>query len=534
MRRGRRRLAWAVVAALLVAALSAWWLLGRGGGGARFVVGSKSFTESVVLGEIARQAAERAGVSAAHKAQLRGTRMVFDAVVAGAVDAYPEYTGTLVREVFADRAIRDPDGLRDALAGLGLGMTEPIGFNNTYAIGVLPETARRLGLRTIGDLADHPELTLGFTNEFIERADGWRSMRDAYGLPHENPKGLDHDLAYAALAGGAIDAKEVYTTDARIADLGLVVLEDDRRHFPRYDAVWVYRLDLAERLPGAMEALRRLTGVIDERDMVRMNAAVEIGGRRERAVAANFLDRLAAQDQAGVVEPAGDAEAAGEVGAVGLRERVGRAVADLPRTTRAHAVLVGVSMGLAIAVAVPLGVLAARHRAAGQVVLAVSGLLQTIPSIALLALLVSVLAVANQTPAILALFVYSLLPIVRTTHAGLTQIPQSVRDSALSLGLPMPWTLLAVELPLALPAIFAGIKTAAVINVGTATLGGFVAAGGYGEPIFAGIRRSDEVLILAGLIPAALMAVALTLLLDLAERLAVGPGLRGASRRRAL
>ncbi|MEO1008675.1 MAG: glycine betaine ABC transporter substrate-binding protein [Planctomycetota bacterium] len=472
------------------------------------VVGSKSFTESVILGEIAAERARRAGLTTEHKASIRGTRLVYEAVRSGAVDVYAEYTGTLAQEIFADRDIESMDDLRAALAEASLAMTEPIGFNNTYAIGVMPETARRLGLRTTSDLRNHPDLTLGFTNEFIEREDGWGALRGAYGLPQADVKGLDHDLAYRALASGAIDAKELYTTDAKIAALGLVVLEDDRGHFPRYDAVWLYNADLERRRPEMVAALHAMTGILDEAAMVRLNARTEIDGVEESVVARGFLAELLDETR----DPAG----------APAESRTAR----LLETTREHAVMVAASMLAAIALAVPLGVLAARSRLVGQIVLGASGLLQTIPSIAILALLVSLLAMANQFPAIVALFLYSLLPIVRNTHAGLVQIPRAVRDSAQSLGLPRPWTLLDVELPLALPSILAGIKTAIVINVGTATLGGFVAAGGYGEPIFAGIRRDDAGLILEGLVPAALMAIVLTLLLDALEFVLVPRGLR--------
>lgn len=472
-------------------------------------IGSKSFTESVLLGELLAERARRDGVRVEHKASLRGTRLVFEAVRSGAVDVYPEYTGTLLREVFADQGLSTQAELRDALADIGLAMSEPIGFNNTYAIGVMPPTAERLGLATISDLRKAPDLTFGFTNEFIERNDGWRALRDAYGLPQTSIQGIDHDLGYQALGSGAIDAKEIYTTDAKIQSMGITVLSDDLGHFPRYDAVWIYRIDLADRMPGAIDAIGALTGVLDEAAMSALNAQVDVEGREERSVARNYFDT------GGVAG-----------GALTLNERIRQAAREVPLRTAEHTILVGISMLLAIAIAVPLGVLAARSQKFEQIVLGVSGVLQTIPSLALLALLVSLLAITGQIPTIVALFVYSLLPIVRTTHAGLTQISQAVRDSARSLGLPRARMLLDVELPLALPSIFAGIKTAVVINVGTATLGGFIAAGGYGVPILAGIRRADTVLILAGLVPSALMAVALTLLLDALERVLSSSGTR--------
>jgi osmoprotectant transport system permease protein len=190
-----------------------------------------------------------------------------------------------------------------------------------------------------------------------------------------------------------------------------------------------------------------------------------------------------------------------------------------------HLFLVGVSLLAAIALAVPLGVIAAHRPRLGQVVLAIVGVVQTLPTLALLVFMIPLFGIGT-VPAIVALFLYSLLPIVRNTHAGLCGIPSALRESALALGLPRGAMLRLIELPLASPLILAGIKSAAVINVGTATLGALIGAGGLGQPIFTGIRLDNSSLILQGAIPASLLALAVQGLFEIAERIVVPRGLR--------
>ena len=470
-------------------------------------VGSKAFPESVVLGELARMLAEDAGLDAdevVHKQGLGGTQICWQALRAGEIDVYPDYTGTILREILADRRLRSAEEIPAVLEAMGLRMSRPLGFNNTYAIGVKRQLAERLGLRTISDLRRHLDLTLRFSNEFMERADGWPGLRAAYELPQTDVKGLDHQLAYRAIESGAADATDLYTTDAEIIVYDLVVLEDDRKYFPAYNAVLLYRADLLDRAPEAVEAILRLEGAIDESDMVAMNLAVKQDGLNESAAAAAFAR--------------GDLAIAGQVRG---RDRWAR----LWHNTLGHLFLVGVSMAAAIVVAVPLGIVAARRASLGQPILGVVGIFQTIPSLALLFFMVPLLGI-EEKPAIAALFLYSLLPIVRNTHAGLAGIAPGVRESARALGLG-PWARLRrVELPMALRPILAGIKISAVINVGTATLGGLIGAGGYGQPIMAGIRRADLGLIMEGAIPAAALAILVQLAFEVVERVVLPKGLR--------
>jgi osmoprotectant transport system permease protein len=429
---------------------------------------------------------------------------VWEALLRGEVDLYPDYTGTLAREILAADAPADEAALRAALARHGVAMTRPLGFEDKYAIGVRRDVATRLGLSRVSDLVRHPRLRLGFTNEFMDRADGWPALRARYRLPQRDVRGLEHDLAYGALAAGGIDVTDVYTTDPEIRRRDLVLLEDDLGAFPEYHAVFVHRADLARRAPAALAAVRRLEGSIPADEMTGLNARAQLERVPPEEVAAEFLRA-----------------------ALGVAPRftVERGPARILRRTAEHLALVAAALAAAIAVAIPLGVAAALRPGAGRLILGAVGVVQTVPSLALLVFMIPLLGIGAR-PAIAALFLYGLLPIVRNAHAGIAGIAPELREAAVALGLPARARLLRVELPLAAPAILAGVKTSAVITVGTATLGALVGAGGYGQPILTGIRLASVPLILEGAVPAALLALATQGAFDLAERWLVPRGLR--------
>jgi osmoprotectant transport system permease protein len=471
-------------------------------GAAREVsIGSKKFTESVVLGEVLSSLAREAGAVVQHRRELGGTRVLWSALLRGQIDAYPEYTGTIAQEILGGRV--EQAGIAGALPP-EIRMSRPLGFNNTYAIGMVRARAEELGITRVSELARHPGLRFGFTTEFMDREDGWPGLSAQYRLRHEEVRGLDHDLAYRGLRAGDLDVTDLYSTDADIRYYDLAVLEDDRRYFPEYQAVIVYRADLAERAPEVLAQLLRLEGAIDESRMIAMNAAVKLERVAEPEVAAAFL-----QESFGVE----------------TSTQSKTALDHLLANTLEHLWLVGVSLSGAIVLAIPLGVLCARRERLGQLVLGAVGIIQTIPSLALLVFMIPLLGI-GAPPAIAALFLYSLLPIVRNTYAGLHDIPDALRESAEALGLPPGARLRVVELPLAARSILAGIKTSSVINVGTATLGALIGAGGYGQPILTGIRLDDVGLILQGAIPAAGLALVVQGGFELAERAVVPAGLR--------
>lgn len=489
---------------VLLMILVAPCIAARGDEPPRISVGSKKFTESVILGDMLALLARDAGADAIHRGELGGTQIVWKALLAGEIDIYPEYIGTLKKEILVGEVLTDEAELRARLARQGVVMSESLGFDDTYALGMLEQTAAKLGIAAISDLKRHRELSFGLSNEFMDREDGWPGLQRRYGLIPAEIQGVDHDLAYRGLAGGAIAVTDLYSTDAEIEQYGIRVLRDDLHYFPAYEAVLLYRDDLPRRAAGAAKAMLRLEGAISQTEMIQLNAQAKLKGVAEERVAADFLSA-----KLGL---------AAEVSADTLLTRFARRSGE-------HLWLVAVSLTGAIALSLPLGVIAARWPMLGQAILMAVGLIQTIPSLALLVFMIPLLGLGAK-PAIVALFLYSLLPIVRNTYVGLRGISLPLLESAEALGLPRAARLRSIELPLASRTILAGIKTAAVINVGTATLGALIGAGGYGQPILTGIRLDDVGLILEGAVPAALLALLTQGAFELAERRLVPKGLR--------
>lgn len=474
----------------------------------KVVLGSKTFTESRIISHIVEKLVEReTDTDVVLRSGLGGTRVLWSALERGEIDLYPEYTGTLSHEILNDKKIEGFEKLRQLVRKKGYDMTESLGFSNTYALGMKEQKAEKLGIRDISDLKGHSELKFGLSNEFMDREDGWPGLREFYTLPDVETKGLKHELAYQGLKSEAIDVIDLYRTDAEIQKYDIRVLRDDRDYFPAYKAVVIYRKKLDKSAPEVLRALEKLYGRISERRMRAMNAQVKIDGLSPEKVASKFLtdkfDFSTATESNGLVT-------------------------RLIWRTFEHMMLVLVSLGAAIALAIPLGILAAKVRFLEQTVLGLVGILQTIPSLALLVFMIPLLGL-GYWPAVAALFVYSLLPIVRTTHSGFKEISQQIRESARAIGLSRIQRMRMIELPLAARSILAGIKTSAVINIGTATLGALIGAGGYGQPILTGIRLDDMSLILEGAIPAAGLALVAQGLFELIEWRVVPDGLRKSS-----
>lgn len=478
--------------------------------GEQLQVGSKRFTESYVLGEILVATANSAQPGqATHRQGLGNTAILFEALKAGSIDVYPEYLGTISQEILRHTGAVPLEQVRRELAALGLGVDVPLGFNNSYALAMPEDQAQKLGIVRLSDLARHPTLKLGLSHEFLGRADGWPGLARRYGLANQ-PRSLDHGISYDALAAGQIDAMDIYTTDARIERLGLRVLEDDLGYFPRYDALLLYRLDAARRFPAAWRTLQRLEGTITEQRMIALNAAVELEGRSFSQAADDFLMHSSSHP---AMDPGARPPGAGAASG-GLQAKL---LDRLLPLTGQHLFLVLVSVAAAAAAGVPLGLAASLVPGLRQPVLGLAGVLQTIPSLALLAMLIPLLGAIGTRPALIALSVYALLPIVRNTCAGLAQVPIGLRQAAQALGMRRADILLLVELPLAWPLILAGVKTAAVMTVGTATIAAFIGAGGYGERIAVGLAINDNQMLLAGAIPSALLALFTQGLFELAE-----------------
>lgn len=505
---------------LLIGYVPSQWLVPAlsSGSTAGLKVGSKAFTENVILAELVRLGAKANDIEVFHQAEIQGTQIVFQYLVNRSLDIYPEYLGTIRYEILQDPTIVTADDVRQALRKrFGIIMSQPLCFANTYALGMLESRAAELGIRRISDLVDHPDLRYSLSQEFVEREDGWGKMSAAYGIQVPRPNGNDHALTYKQLEAGAADVIDLYSTDSKIQTLNIRVLEDDLSFFPDYAAVLLFREELQDNAPGLVNVIRSLEGKISNPQMVQLNARCEVDGLSEAEVAAEFWTRQMGQP---------------------VRAEDSSVVMNILRNTIEHLDLVRMSLVSCILVAIPLGVIAARNRWIGQAVLGTIGVLQTIPGIALLVMLIAPVEWlggrllgrdglgASVVPVIVALFIYSLLPIVRNTYTGLSTIPGTLRESADALGMDAWSRFSRIEFPLALPSILSGIKTAAVINVGFACLGAMIGGGGYGQPIFSGVRLSDTGLILQGAVPAAVMALLVQGLFEVIEKSCVSRGLK--------
>jgi len=493
------------------------WVWGAAGAqAAELRVGSKRFTESYILAQIMAQTVQATGAKVQVRQGLGNTAIVYEALRSGQIDVYAEYTGTIAQEIVEDPSHTALADLRRALAPLGLDVGVPLGFNDGYALAMRRAQAEELGIRRLSDLARHPVLRFGLSNEFLGRADGWKGLAARYRLP-ARPTGLDHGLAYDVMAQQQIDVMDIYTTDAKIDALGLLVLEDDLQYFPRYDAVLLFRKDFPRQQPQAWAALQTLQGRISEAQMIHMNAQAELQSLPFDAIARQFLAGAPRQDGAAAEGPA--ASAAPATPPPLLHRFWQRLWADdLWTLAGQHLLLVLLSVGAATLIAVPAGVLLFPHARLRALALGLSGVVQTIPSLALLAVLIAMLGVIGRVPALLALTAYSILPILSNTCSGLAEVSPGLRHAGAALGMTRPQRMRWVELPIAMPTVVAGIRTACAIAIGTATIAAFIGAGGLGERIVTGLALNDSALMLAGAVPAALLALVSELLFELLER----------------
>jgi osmoprotectant transport system permease protein len=488
---------------------------------APIVVASKPFGESLLLGEMLAQLLERSGRRVERKLGLGATDVAFQALRTDAIDVYPEYTGTGLIAVLGDSATAamraDPRRAYTYVATASLqrfGVTwlPPLGFQNGYAIAVRQETAQRWHLRTLSDVARVPGvLTGGFTSDFIGRNDGWPGVQRAYGLTLKAVKPLAPAIKYEALSQGAVDIIDGYATDGLLAKYALVTLEDDRHFFPPYDAVALVSPRLARSEPAALPVLSQLSGRLTESDMRAWNRAIEVDAEPIPAVARRALTAL------GLGEVNGATAAKPSVTAQSFGAYFWARRAETLRLAGEHARLVLIALALALLVAVPLGLWLSSRPAVAEPVLQLFGVVQTVPGIALLVFMIPLLGI-GIVPAVVALWAYALLPIARATYTSVRLADADAVNAIASMGATSRQQLLWVRLPLAAPVIMSGVRTAAVVTVGTATLGAFIGAGGLGEPIVTGLGLADARLVLSGALPAAAMALAVDALLAYAAR----------------
>lgn len=466
-------------------------------------VGSKNFTESYILAEILAQKIERTGrARVERRLGMGGTGILHSALEAGEIDVYPEYTGTLSIAILNKKKNLSLEQLRQEMAPKSIAISDPIGINNSYGLAVKRSLSRERGLTKISELNRHPDLKMAFSYEFMRRSDGYPALVRHYKLsPKSAPVRMDHALVYTSIEEGKSDVAEVYTTDSKIEKLDLEVLEDDRKFFPDYEAVFLVRRESLEKWPELEEILKQLANSINNQDMIRLNGLVEIRGLQFAEAAESFLE-------------SGEVEAGPS-----------QYPSILLRQTKRHLILVLIPTLISMLIGIPMGILAARVPTVGQAVLAVTGLVQTIPALALLCFLIPAFGI-GLVPALVALILYGLLPIVRNTYSGLTAIERRHIEVARVLGLGGWQRLLRIEIPLASVHIFSGIKTAAIINVGMATLAAFIGAGGYGALIVTGLSLNNNTIILQGALPAAGMAIVLHFLLEFLDRKIIPRGLK--------
>jgi osmoprotectant transport system permease protein len=467
-------------------------------------IGSKKFTEGYLLAEMLAQLAEKkSGLKVERRFGLGGTVVCFEALKTGAIDLYPEYTGTALKVLLKTDQRLSWDAMQDLFRSrYNLEWLGPFGFNNSYALAIPRNVSDRKEIRRISDLTLHRETKLGLSHEFLHREDGWEALKKAYHLDLPNVKGLEHGLSYEALVAGEVDVIDVWTTDGKLTKFDLTILEDDQDFFPQYLAAPLVRTDLLRRHPELHPVLNLLEKRISDDVMRRLNAEVE-GGKTFEEVAMRFLE------EEGLI-PKGE------------KARGRRGLLEL---TTEHLGLTFLSLALSILVGVPTGILISRSRFLERPVLGLVGILQTIPGIALLAFMIPFFGI-GRLPAVIALFLYGLLPIVRNTDAGLREVSPLLLEAADGIGLTSHPRLRYIELPLAIRLILAGIRTSAVINIGTATLAAFIGAGGLGEPIVTGLALNDSRMILSGAVPAAGLAIGTEIVFEWVEKRLTPRGLR--------
>ena len=494
------------------------------------IVASKTFAESFLLAETFAQLLEAEGYSVDRRPGFGMTELLLQALIGGDIDVYPEYTGTGLAAVLGETATGGSVAVFNRVSDAfetrwGLYWLPPLGFENTYAMAMRRETADSLGVRTLSGLAAlAPELAGGFSPDFIGRADGLDGLADTYGIRFRETRSLLQAVKYQALEQGEVDVIDAYSTDGAISRYDLTVLADDRDFFPPYEAAALLSGDFYEERPEAALVLSRLAGRIDVEAVRRGNERIEVEGMPVAEAAAALLDEIGLGVGPRIPDdgsPENDSSARASGSARGERVR-GRGATtstllalplhmwdsrgELGRQVARHMLLVLASLSAAILVALPAGVVLERRRRLAETAIRFAGLLQTIPSIALLAFMIPILGI-GVAPAVAALFLYSLLPILRNTYTGIIEAAPEAVAAGRALGM-TEWQLLRrVRLPLAAPVVMAGVRTAAVINVGTATLAAFIGAGGLGDPIVAGLTLSDPVMILSGAVPAAALAL---------------------------
>lgn len=450
-------------------------------------IGSKMHPESRLLGEIMAQTIEQnTDLKVTRRFGLGGTLICFEALRTGEIDLYIEYTGTVLTAILKEKYQgQSPEEIYDYISKevdnqYGFIAGKSLGFSNSYVL----ISQKKLNLNEISDLQGRTDLKLGFSNEFVEREDGFLGLNKFYNLQLSAPRGMEHGLAYKALQSGQIDVTDAYSTDGRLAEYDFQLIKDDKSFFPDYSAFPLIKKSTIEKHPEVSEALSRLENILTAEKMQELNHRYEIDKEDIASIAFGFLS----EQEIATEEP--------EI----------TATHPIIRQTLEHIQLTFIATFLAILLAVPLAIFITYKKKTASWILSITGVIQTIPSLALLGFMIPLFGI-GFTPALIALFLYALLPIVRNTYTGLLSTDPILIEAGQAMGMTQKQILLKVRLPLAMDMIMAGVRTALTINIGTATLAAFIGAGGLGESIITGITLNDNDMILRGAIPAAILAL---------------------------
>lgn len=488
------------------------------------VVGSKNFTENRLLGEIFAQLLEaKTDLHVERKLNLGGTMMVLTSAKSGSIDVFPDYTGTAWIA-----ALGHPEATSDSLElyarvsneyreEFGFEVLSPLGFSNTYAIALHESVADKYGISRISDLRKYrDELRGGLTHECLQRQDCYLGLKEKYGFSMPHIRGMEHGLKYEALRTKGIDFVDAYTTDGKLLRYNVRLLEDDKEFFAPYDAIPVVRQELIQAHPEVRDALNLLAYRIDEERMRELNLEVEESGGDFATVAREFLASLDLVEKDEVIGQPNGKQRNGERSFLSVMWQ--RRTRTLTLAAE-HLWLTLIAVILAMLMAVPIGIWLTRKPWLSPTVLGIAGVVQTIPSLALIAFMIPIPGLGlGARSAIAALFLYALLPIMRNTFTGINEVDPNLVEAARGIGLTDRQILRRVELPLAMRTIMAGIRTSTVISIGVATLAAFIGAGGLGDPIVTGLQLNDTILILSGAVPAALLALGVDGLLGLVEK----------------
>jgi len=488
------------------------------------VIGSKIFTENILLGEILALLLEKEGFKIVRKFNMGGTKLLFDALRVGDIDIYPEYTGTGYAMILKESKKLNPQETylfvkKKFLNRYQLVWSPPLGFENTYVLAFREGDARFENIKSLSELQDLPfPLRLASEHEFTERKDGWPLFSKHYKLNLKKNQilSMNPSLMYSAIGAKKVDLIMAYSTDGRLKAYQLKTLKDDKQFFPSYKATYLTRQEIPASHPEVKAVFQMMENQILEEEMIQLNNEVDHKKEDISKTAEKFLLKKGFLDT-----KTNQATKKTE----NLLSYYLQKKSYLLKIFIEHLILVGWALMLALLFAIPLSIWAFYNSKIEKVVFFFVNTLQTIPSIALLGVLIPPLGI-GFTPAVVALFIYALLPIIRNTFEGLKNIDNAYIEVSAGLGLTKRQILRFIQIPLALPVIIAGVRTALILLVGTATLAAFIGAGGLGDPIFRGIATLDSRLIFMGAVPACALALFLDKALGLLERLLVSKGLQ--------